>query len=91
MGPIQGTQNARKRAGQLMSELSPQAQEVFCAFNSKFDWIEDGVPGPQYKAIAAVIREIAAKYSYEAHGDGWYELVVDASDLYALADELEAQ
>jgi hypothetical protein len=41
-------------------------------------------------AIVAAIREIAAKYSYEVHGDGWFELVVDASELYALADELEA-
>jgi len=74
-----------------MTELSSAAQAVFWAFNSKFDWKEDGIPDDQFKAIAAAIREIAAKYSYEAHGEGWYELVVDASDLYALADELEFQ
>ena len=40
-------------------QLSPEAQAVFWAFNSKFDWIEDGVPGPQFKAIAAVLRAAA--------------------------------
>ena len=76
-------------ASNSMSELSSQAQEVFWAFNRA----ASGKPEEWHysPAIAAAIREIAAKYSYEAHGDGWYELVVDAADLYALADELEAQ
>ena len=39
-------------------DLSPDAQEVFWAFNSKFNWVEDGVPGPQFNAIAAAIREV---------------------------------
>jgi hypothetical protein len=71
-----------------MPELSSQAQEVFWAFNRA----ASGKPEEWHylPAIAAAIREIAAKYSYEVHGDGWYELVVDTSDLYALADELEA-
>lgn len=58
-----------------MSELSPQAQEVFWAFNRA----ASGKPDDWHylPAIAAAIRE------------GWYELVVDASDLYELADELE--
>ena len=49
----------------LMSEhaiakpLSPAAQAVFHAFNSKFDWVEDGVPGPQFNAIAAALRAAA--------------------------------
>jgi len=71
-----------------MTELSPQAQEVFWAFNRA---ASDNPDDWHYlPAIAAAIREIAAKYSYEIHGDGGYELVVDASDLYELADELEA-
>jgi len=44
---------------QVDGVFSPAAQEVFCAFNSKFDWIEDGVPGPQFKAIAAALRAAA--------------------------------
>ena len=70
-----------------MSELSPAAQAVFWAFNRA----ASGKPEDWHylPAIAAAIREIAAKDSYEVHGDGWYELVVDAADLYALADELE--
>ena len=39
-----------------MSELSPAAKAVFHAFNSKFDWVEDGVPGPQFNSIAAALR-----------------------------------
>lgn len=39
-----------------MSELSPAAQAVFWAFNSKFDWIEDGIPDDQFKAIGAALR-----------------------------------
>ena len=70
-----------------MTELSPAAQQVFWAFNEA----ASGKPDDWHylPAIAAAIREIAAKNSYEAHGDGWYKLVVDASDLYALADELD--
>ena len=42
-----------------MPELSPTARAVFEAFNSKFEWIEDGVPGPQLKGLAAVLRVIS--------------------------------
>jgi len=42
-----------------MTDLSPTARAVFEAFNSKFEWIEDGVPGPQFNAIAAAIRRAA--------------------------------
>ena len=43
-----------------MTDLSPAARAVFEAFNSKFVWIEDGVPGPQFHAIAAALRAAAA-------------------------------
>ena len=42
-----------------MTELSPAARAVFHAFNSKFDWVEDGVPGPQFNSIAAALRAAA--------------------------------
>ena len=77
-----------------MSELSPEARKVFGAFNSKFEWVEDGVPGPQFKAIAAAIRAAALEtYSdeYETCGGASYALMVDVDDLLAIADELEAQ
>jgi hypothetical protein len=71
-----------------MPELSPAARSVFDAYISH--WTADPYEiSPE--ALAAAIREIAAKYSYEVHDEGWYELVVDASNLYALADELETQ
>jgi hypothetical protein len=60
--------------------LSPAARAVFEAFNSKFDWIEDGVPGPQFRAIAAALRAAADQC---AEGATHWE-------LYAIAAELEA-
>ena len=42
-----------------MTDLSPATRAVFEAFNSKFEWIEHGVPGPQFHAIAAALRALA--------------------------------
>ena len=42
-----------------MTDLSPSARAVWEAFNSKFDWVEDGVPGPQFQSIAAALRAAA--------------------------------
>ena len=81
-----------------MSDLSPAAQAVFHAFNSKFDWVEDGVPGPQFNSIAAALRAAADQahpkahiedidYVHQSYVDGWK----DALDvILAIADELEA-
>ena len=77
-----------------MTELSHAAQEVFWAFNSKFAWIEDGVPGPQFKAIAAVLRAIdeeLASCLYVGSDEGDIKRVIDVSDLHGIIDELEAQ
>ena len=46
--------------------LSPAARAVFETFNSKFEWIEDGVPGPQFHAIAAAIRALVDQVVPEA-------------------------
>ena len=48
-----------------MTDLSPATRAVFEAFNSKFNWIEDGVPGPQLGAIAAAIRALAEQLRLE--------------------------
>jgi hypothetical protein len=84
-----------------MAELSPAAQAVFWAFNSKFDWIEDGVPGPQFKAIAAALRVAADHVVPEppmiVEGGRTYEEAWTATvhgdirrQLLAIAAELEA-
>jgi hypothetical protein len=63
--------------------LSPAAQAVFHAFNSKFDWIEDGVPGPQFNAIAAALRA-AAGYMFPN------DTAQQCHDrILAIADELD--
>lgn len=63
--------------------LSPAAQAVFWAFNSKFTWIEDGVPGPQFNAIAAALRAAADHIHHDWSGFN----CVDA--LCEIAAELE--
>jgi len=72
-----------------MNNLSPAAQAVFWAFNSKFDWIEDGVPGPQFNAIAATLRAAADHLGYLLPFED--SACVDVADLLAIAAELEGQ
>ena len=68
-----------------MSKLSPAARSVFESFNSKFDWVEDGVPGPQFKAIAAALRAAADQLCFR-----WHEEVSHPADvLNNIADELD--
>ena len=76
-----------------MTDLSPAAQAVFSAFNSEFDWIEDGVPGPQFKSIAAALRAAADQLGYSNVPKEFAYMrpkVIDVDDLLAIADELEA-
>ncbi len=42
-----------------MAELSPAAQAVVQAFNARLNWLEDGVLGPPYRAIAAALLAAA--------------------------------
>jgi hypothetical protein len=64
-----------------MTDLSPAAQAILDAY--QFAPIDD------HLTAAAVLKAAAQQMAYEAYGDGWFELVVDVSDLYAIADELE--
>ncbi len=68
-----------------MSELSPQAQEVFWAFNQA----ASGKPDDWHylPAIAAALRAAADQLKYKLLDVE----VVDCSQLRLLADELEAQ
>jgi hypothetical protein len=89
----------------LMSEhaiappLSPAASAVFQAFNSKFDWVDDGVPGPQFNAIAAALRAAADQAAPEKqlediayiHESYVYGMRDALAILQIIADELEAQ
>jgi hypothetical protein len=81
-----------------MTNLSPAAQAVFHAFNSKFDWIEDGVPGPQFNAIAAALRAAAEQLVPQVYlperfysGEDFEEYArqMTRQHLLAIADELD--
>ena len=75
----------------MSKPLSPAAQAVFYAFNSQFDWIEDGVPGPQFKAIAAALCAAAdqARSQKITRSDWIKQTWVLQSDILAIAAELE--
>jgi len=73
-----------------MSELSPAARSVFESFNSKFEWVEDGVPGPQFKAIAAALRaavdqpvDFDVPFSVV---DDWEKIKGSCASFYAAAE-----
>jgi hypothetical protein len=81
-----------------MTNLSPAAQAIFWAFNSKFSWIEDGVPGPQFKAIAAALRAVAEQLVPQVYlperfysGEDFEEYArqMTRQHLLAIADELD--
>lgn len=42
--------------------------------------------------IAAALRSLVGGNAYEVSGDGegWYSLVIDVDDIYAVASELDA-
>jgi hypothetical protein len=69
-----------------MTNLSPAAQAIFWAFNSKFSWIEDGVPGPQFKAIAAALRVVVDQVTPVSTNARQMKI---RDELLAIADELE--
>jgi hypothetical protein len=71
-------------------QLSPAAQAVFWAFNSKFDWIEDGVPGTQFNAIAASLREVVNQLQYYNCLEG-EDMLLDARAILDVAEELEGK
>lgn len=59
------------------------AQDLFWAFNEKFSWVEDGVPGPQFNGIAAVLRTAVQAYRQDPNGEAMVDFML------ALAQELE--
>ncbi len=71
-----------------MTELSPAAQAVLDAASNRWLDVDDDIPA---QVAAAALRTAAQTLAYEIHcsGEGWYELVIDANDLYAIAAELE--
>ena len=66
-----------------MTNLSPAARAVMDAFLT--------APCDNELSVAAALRELAGSNAYEVEGGGWYSLVIDVDDIYAIAAELEGQ
>ena len=73
-----------------VTDLSPAAQAVINAAVEGGGGYGCATP-VLHARIAAALRAAAQTLAYEIHcpGEGWYELVIDANDLYAIAAELE--
>ena len=71
-----------------MTKLSRAAQAVLDAYNAGFI---RPVAVHHKPRIAAALRALAGANAYEVEGEGWYSLVIDVDDIYAIAEELEAQ
>jgi hypothetical protein len=71
-----------------MTDLSPAAQAVSDAY---FRYALGKEPSFEVdrKALAVALRALAGANAYEVEGEGWYSLVIDVDDIYAIADELE--
>jgi hypothetical protein len=75
----------------MMTDLSPAAEAVLNAFG-KYPLHGDHIARTlMHGALPAALRAAAQTLAYEIHcpGEGWYELVLDAKDVYAIAAELE--
>jgi hypothetical protein len=70
-----------------MTNLSPAAQAVLDAAFTLADNLDRDVT--EAEMIAAALRVLAGANAYEVEGEGWYSLVIDVDDIYAIADELE--
>ena len=74
-----------------MADLSPAARAVWEAFNSKFDWVEDGVPGPQFHSVAAALRAAADQVvpADPNMPERWEERDEIRAEILAIVTELE--
>ena len=73
-----------------MTDLSPTAKPVWDAYEELLEY-ECVVTRTDMKALAAALRALAGANAYEVEGEGWYSLVIDVDDIYAIADDLEKQ
>ena len=77
-----------------MTKLSPEAREVLEAVTMKrYDVPPEGLPGfalEMAPLIAGALRALVGGNAYKVENGGWYSLVIDVDDIYAVADELEA-
>ena len=81
-------------ADKQMTKFSPKAREVLTAVTlKKYDVPPEGLPSfalEMAPLIASALRAFVGGNAYEVEGGGWYSLVIDVDDIYAVADELEA-
>jgi hypothetical protein len=68
--------------------LSPNTQAIYDAFNRIGLYNEPSFETDR-KALAAALRALVGANAYEVEGEGWYSLVIDVDDIYAIATDLE--
>jgi hypothetical protein len=73
-----------------MTNLSPAAQYIVNAAVESGGGYGRATP-VLHARLAAALRALAGANAYEVEGEGWYSLVIDVDDIYAIADELETQ
>jgi hypothetical protein len=79
----------------MTEQLSPAAAAVFAAWAKPVAVDRSMVSSGQAlehqarSALAAALRELVGSNAYEVEGPGWYSLVIDVDDIYAIAAELE--
>ena len=77
-----------------MTKLSPETRKVLEAVTMKrYDVPPEGLPGfalEMAPLIAGALRALVGGNAYKVENGGWYSLVIDVDDIYAVADELEA-
>ena len=59
----------------------------------RYDVPPEGLPGfalEMAPLIAGALRALIGGNAYEVEGGGWYSLVIDVDDIYAVANELDA-
>jgi hypothetical protein len=70
--------------------MSPAAQVVLDAADAFSCLGPDDCLNDVSKVVAAALRALVGANAYEVEGEGWYSLVIDVDDIYAIAAELEA-
>ena len=73
-----------------MTQLTPEAYELFTEFNRNFFWIDDGIPDSSLLPLAAALRKLAEQLE-EAHKvAGPIGIITVTDHIKGIADNMTA-